>query len=73
MASENYKAEIIAYTADIGQKINRLQIFKNAKALGVNLQNRQAVKKFAPLTNFRQAQGWCDNAGFGVKDDVELF
>ena len=32
---ENYKAEIISYTADIGQKINRKRILKNAKALGV--------------------------------------
>ena len=33
---ENYKAEVISYTADIGQKINRKKILKNAKALGVN-------------------------------------
>jgi len=32
---ENYKAEVIAYTADIGQKVNRKKIFKNAKKLGV--------------------------------------
>ena len=32
---KNYNAEIIAYTADIGQKINRKKIIKNAKALGV--------------------------------------
>ena len=32
---ENYNAEIIAYTADIGQKINKLKIIKNAKKLGV--------------------------------------
>ena len=32
---ENYSAEIIAYTADIGQKIDKKRIFKNAKALGV--------------------------------------
>ena len=32
---ENYKAEIIAYTSDIGQKIDRKKIFKNAKKLGV--------------------------------------
>jgi len=32
---KNYNAEIIAYTADIGQKINRKNIIKNAKALGV--------------------------------------
>ena len=32
---ENYRAEIIAYTADIGQKIDRKKVIKNAKKLGV--------------------------------------
>ena len=32
---ENYNSEIIAYTADIGQKINKKKIIKNAKNLGV--------------------------------------
>ena len=32
---ENYNAEIIAYTADIGQKINKKKIIKNAKKFGV--------------------------------------
>jgi len=32
---ENYNAEIIAYTADIGQKISKKKIIKNAKLLGV--------------------------------------
>jgi len=32
---EKYKAEVIAFTADIGQKIDRKKIFKNAKKLGV--------------------------------------
>ena len=32
---ENYNAEVIAYTSDIGQKINKKKILKNAKALGV--------------------------------------
>jgi len=32
---ENYNAEIIAYTADIGQEINKKKIIKNAKSLGV--------------------------------------
>jgi argininosuccinate synthase len=31
----NYKAEIIAYTSDIGQDIDRKKIIKNAKRLGV--------------------------------------
>ena len=32
---ENYNAEVIAYTADIGQKINKKKILKNSKKLGV--------------------------------------
>ena len=32
---ENYNAEIICYTADIGQKINRKKILDNAKKFGV--------------------------------------
>ncbi len=32
---ENYNSEVIAYTADIGQKINKSKIIKNAKKLGV--------------------------------------
>ena len=32
---ENYKAEIIAYTSDIGQVMNRKKIIRNAKKLAV--------------------------------------
>ena len=32
---ENYNAEVICYTADIGQKINRKKIISNAKKFGV--------------------------------------
>ena len=32
---ENYGSEVIAYTADIGQKMNKSKIIKNAKKLGV--------------------------------------
>ena len=32
---ENYDSEVIAYTADIGQEMNRKKIVKNAKKLGV--------------------------------------
>ena len=31
---ENYRAEVVAYTADIGQKISRKKIINNAKKLG---------------------------------------
>ena len=32
---ENYKAEVIAYTSDIGQVLDKKKIIKNAKRLGV--------------------------------------
>ena len=32
---ENYNAEVITYTADIGQKLNKKKIIQNAKNLGV--------------------------------------
>ena len=32
---ENYKAEIIAYTSDIGQDMDERKIIRNAKRLGV--------------------------------------
>ena len=32
---ENYDAEIICYTADVGQEIDRKKIVRNAKRLGV--------------------------------------
>ena len=32
---ENYKAEVIAYTSDIGQEIDRKKIIRIAKRLGV--------------------------------------
>jgi argininosuccinate synthase len=32
---ENYSSEVISYTADIGQNINKKKIIKNAKVLGV--------------------------------------
>ena len=31
---ENYSAEVVTYTADIGQKIDRRRIINNAKKLG---------------------------------------
>ena len=32
---DNYNAEVIAYTSDIGQEINKKKIIRNAKKLGV--------------------------------------
>jgi argininosuccinate synthase len=43
---ENYKAEVIAYTSDIGQEINRKKIISNAKRLGVKKYNNRRSKKY---------------------------
>ena len=43
---ENYNAEVICYTADVGQKIDKKKIFKNAKKFGVKniiIQNLKAT------------------------------
>ena len=34
---ENYNAEVICYTADVGQEIERKKIINNAKKLGLSL------------------------------------
>jgi hypothetical protein len=44
----------------------------SSKALGVNIQTRTAVKKFAPLAFFNQVQQWCDTSGFNPSDEIEL-
>ena len=46
---ENYNAEVICYTADIGQEINRKQIIKNAKKFGVK---KIIIKDLNNLKNF---------------------
>ena len=52
---ENYNAEIIAYTSDIGQKINKNKIIRNAKKLGVkniiieNLKNTFVKEYIYPM------------------------
>jgi len=43
---EKYKAEIICYTADLGQNIDRKTIYKNAKKLGVKKLSSRISKKF---------------------------
>ena len=42
---ENYKAEVIAYTSDIGQEIDRKKIIRNAKRLGVK---KIIIEEFIP-------------------------
>ena len=66
--------KVDAYTGSIDEEFvdNSLPNPFSAKALGVNLQNRQAVKKFTPLSDFSQAQKWCEVSGFGLNDNVEL-
>ena len=66
--------KVDAYTGDIDESFidNSLPNPFSSKALGVNLQNRQAVKKFSPLATFSQAQKWCEVSGFGLQDNVEL-
>jgi hypothetical protein len=44
----------------------------SSKALGVNIQERRAVKKFSPLFSFSQAKQWAENSGFTSADELEL-
>ena len=52
---ENFKADVIAYTADIGQEINKKKIISNARRLGVkniiieNLQNKFVKEYVFPM------------------------
>ena len=66
--------KVDGYTGELDDNFinNSLPNPFSSKALGVNLQNRQAVKKFTPLTTFTQVQQWCNISGFGVNDNVEL-
>ena len=41
---ENYNAEVICYTADVGQEIDRKKIFKNAKKFGVKILSFKILK-----------------------------
>ena len=53
---ENYKAEVIAYTSDIGQIIDKRKIIRNAKKLGVK--NLEKINKdtFEAKNNFFSAR-----------------
>jgi hypothetical protein len=66
--------KVVSYTGavDTTYLTNSLPNPFSAKALGVNLQNRQAVKKFAPLAYLNQVQQWCETSGFGPNDNIEL-
>ena len=66
---ENYNAEVIAYTSDIGQEINRKKIITNAKRLGVkkiiieDLKN--AISRIAPEDiEYIHNLKWGDGNGF---------
>ena len=43
---ENYKAEIIAYTSDIGQDMDEKKIIINAKRLGVKKNYNRKFEKY---------------------------
>ena len=45
---ENYKAEIIAYTSDIGQDMDEKKIIINAKRLGVKKIIIENLKNYMP-------------------------
>ena len=44
----------------------------SSKALGVNIQERNEVKRFSPLFSFSQCKQWADQSGFGSNDELEL-
>ena len=56
-----YNAEIITYTSNLGQKINRKEIIKNAKTLGVKEIIIEKLELFEmcenPLKNYTQSSG----------------
>ena len=51
---ENYKAEIIAYTSDIGQVMDRQKIIKNAKIITLYDFARQTGVKISTANEFLQ-------------------
>ena len=69
---ENYDAEVICYTADIGQEIDRKKIIENAKKLGVKsiiIENLKALAlirkaKTEIYADFRQAMPHLDKSQF---------
>ena len=54
---ENYDSEVIAYTADIGQEMDRKKIIKNARKLGVK---KIIINNLKRLTN-QSAEQKCRN------------
>ncbi|MBD1135485.1 argininosuccinate synthase [Pelagibacterales bacterium SAG-MED47] len=62
---ENYKAEVICYTADIGQKIDKKKIISNAKRLGVkNIIIRDLKNTFVKDYVFPMLRGHAIYEGF---------
>ena len=49
---ENYDAEVICYTADVGQEIDKKKIIKNAKRLGVKNIFLNSSDKVKDLLNY---------------------
>ena len=62
---ENYNAEVICYTADVGQEIDRKKIIKNAKKLGVkNIIIENLKDKFVKDYIFPMVRGHAIYEGF---------
>ena len=58
---ENYNAEIICYTADIGQEINRKKILNNAKKFGVkNIIIQDLKDEFVKRLRLSNDKGTCN-------------
>jgi len=55
---ENYKAEIIAYTSDIGQDMDEKIIIRNAKRLGVKKIIIENLKNTCKSLIFKYLQGY---------------
>ena len=49
---ENYNAEVICYTADVGQEIDRKKIISNAKKFGVKKIIIQFLSQFETNSGF---------------------
>ena len=44
----------------------------SSKALGVNIQERNEVKRFSPLFSFSQCKQWAEQSGFNSSDELEM-
>ena len=71
---ENYDAEVIAYTADIGQKINKSKIIKNAKKFGVKkIKHLENLVLYPKLTVAKKILKWSAKVSLksGIKKTIK--